>query len=465
MLVQLWAESYAGLAQPLHDESFGALVCNQNRTTFMYVDNRFEAIASKYAENFLDEGFAKRFFASTKKARDNFAEVYSSFCQQNLKALPDSKLADLAKEYRNALYGVDLLFHYSQAEFTDTLKRILEQELARVLPQDKRATALSDLLMPARLDYIKREEIGLLDIALAGLNDAALLQHTLDYAAFFYNSYDSKNNLEFTRQRARAMEEKGKEWMEKRRAAIEEGVRHEQEWQQEQLKRLKDAKARHAALFLSQLAFDRLELKNWWAGAEYRFVGLFREIARRRAVPFNEVMDVYLFDDIYALAENGTELARKEVDARREFYGFQVNDGAITFSSGDRAVKAAKIIVPAHFDNKPIDEVKGSPANPGIATGEVYLVKVVGVDRLADDLKNFKQGQILVTTMTQPSMVLLAQKAAAIVTDEGGVTSHAAVLAREFGVPCIVGCHVATRAFKTGDRIKVDANKGIVRRA
>ncbi len=76
----------------------------------------------------------------------------------------------------------------------------------------------------------------------------------------------------------------------------------------------------------------------------------------------------------------------------------------------------------------------------------------------------FKGGEILVTGMTRPQIVHLCKKAAAIVTDEGGITSHAAVVSREFGIPCIIATHNATRTLKTGDLVEVDANQGVVKR-
>ena len=75
----------------------------------------------------------------------------------------------------------------------------------------------------------------------------------------------------------------------------------------------------------------------------------------------------------------------------------------------------------------------------------------------------FEDGEILVTTMTSPSMMPLAKKAAAIVTNEGGICSHAAIVSREFGIPCIVGTGNATRTFKDGDIIEVNATEGKAR--
>jgi pyruvate,water dikinase len=66
--------------------------------------------------------------------------------------------------------------------------------------------------------------------------------------------------------------------------------------------------------------------------------------------------------------------------------------------------------------------------------------------------------------MTQPNVMDIASKAAAIVTDEGGMLSHAAIISRELMIPCIVGTHYATRVLKDGDMVEVDANAGIVKK-
>ena len=66
--------------------------------------------------------------------------------------------------------------------------------------------------------------------------------------------------------------------------------------------------------------------------------------------------------------------------------------------------------------------------------------------------------------MTSPDYVPAMQRAAAIVTDEGGITSHAAIVARELGLPCIVGTVHATKSLKNGDRVEVDAFTGVVRK-
>ena len=75
----------------------------------------------------------------------------------------------------------------------------------------------------------------------------------------------------------------------------------------------------------------------------------------------------------------------------------------------------------------------------------------------------FNDNEILVASMTRPEYVPLMKKAKAIITDEGGITCHAAVVSRELKVPCIIGTQIATTKLSDGDFVEVDADNGIVR--
>ncbi|MDD5437523.1 MAG: PEP-utilizing enzyme [Patescibacteria group bacterium] len=107
-------------------------------------------------------------------------------------------------------------------------------------------------------------------------------------------------------------------------------------------------------------------------------------------------------------------------------------------------------------------ELKGLPAQPGIVKGKAELIRHNVRDLMAK-VKKFKAGNILVTEMTTPSTILACKKASAIVTDEGGVLCHAAIISRELKKPCVVGTKQATQTIKSGDLIEVDANRGIVK--
>jgi phosphoenolpyruvate synthase/pyruvate phosphate dikinase len=109
-------------------------------------------------------------------------------------------------------------------------------------------------------------------------------------------------------------------------------------------------------------------------------------------------------------------------------------------------------------DVKPVETIKGVAANKGKAEGVVKIIYS------AKDVDKMEKGNILVTRMTVPDMIMAIEKAAAIVTDEGGITSHAVIISRELGKPCVIATKIATKVLKDGDRVRVDAENGIVER-
>ena len=100
--------------------------------------------------------------------------------------------------------------------------------------------------------------------------------------------------------------------------------------------------------------------------------------------------------------------------------------------------------------------LEGQGASPGIASGRVVIVRDVR------DTSTIKEGDILVTRMTNPDMVPAMRRVRAIVTDEGGMTCHAAIVSRELGTPAVVGTKKATKTLQDGQVITVDGEKGII---
>jgi len=100
--------------------------------------------------------------------------------------------------------------------------------------------------------------------------------------------------------------------------------------------------------------------------------------------------------------------------------------------------------------------ISGSPACRGSAQGRAC----VALDK--DHFYKIKKGDILVTTMTTPEFIEVAHLISGLITDRGGVVCHAAILAREFNIPCVVGCQTATTTIKDGEQIRLDSISGIV---
>lgn len=105
-----------------------------------------------------------------------------------------------------------------------------------------------------------------------------------------------------------------------------------------------------------------------------------------------------------------------------------------------------------------LNELKGSISYKGFAKG---IAKIINKP---SNMDKFNEGDIIVSVNTTPSIMPVLVKSKAIVTDEGGLTCHASILSRELKIPCIVGTKLATKIFKDGDLIEVDAEKGIVRK-
>ncbi|MFA4833825.1 MAG: PEP-utilizing enzyme [Patescibacteria group bacterium] len=122
--------------------------------------------------------------------------------------------------------------------------------------------------------------------------------------------------------------------------------------------------------------------------------------------------------------------------------------------------EAKKIIVENTGIPMPVqvrNELKGQSACAGLAQGRVRIVNT------PKDMAGFKKGEILISEKTNPNLIPAMKLAAAIVTNIGGLTCHAAIVSRELNKPCVVGTKIATQIFKDGDLVEVDANAGVVR--
>ncbi len=136
------------------------------------------------------------------------------------------------------------------------------------------------------------------------------------------------------------------------------------------------------------------------------------------------------------------------------FFASQGADGEKVFSQSEADIKLKEIEVVNNID---LDNLKGQPAFAGVVQGKVRII------RLVEEASALQVGEILVTAMTDPRYVPAMKRAAGFITDEGGITCHAAIVAREMKKPCIIGTKVATSALKTGDYIELDAVKGKIK--
>lgn len=164
-----------------------------------------------------------------------------------------------------------------------------------------------------------------------------------------------------------------------------------------------------------------------------------------------EVSSVLLIEEI----ASQTLPSENELKNRLEKYSY-ANEQLFTGEGLEKLKKRFDIEVES-VATMNVEDFKGQVAFKGLAKGTVRkLMSRADVSKLIE-------GEILVSPMTMPEYVPAMKKAAAIVTDEGGITCHAAIVARELQKPCVIGTKIATLVLKDGDIVEVDASKGVIK--
>lgn len=187
--------------------------------------------------------------------------------------------------------------------------------------------------------------------------------------------------------------------------------------------------------------------------AIYRMVPIVEEIGRRLKLSIKQTKFMTTPEIRSALLEN--KYNDQEIKKRVPFSVYYAEADQHIFYTGNEAQKALDAIQQETVDQT--TEINGQCGCQGVARGIVKIVDVV------KDMEKVKPGDILVAISTQPDLVPAMKKAAAFVTNQGGVTSHAAIVAREMNKPCVIGTKIATKVLKDGMEVEVDATKGVVR--
>ncbi|MEK6981366.1 MAG: PEP-utilizing enzyme [Candidatus Micrarchaeota archaeon] len=181
------------------------------------------------------------------------------------------------------------------------------------------------------------------------------------------------------------------------------------------------------------------------------------EIGARNEISLKE-MKYTMATEIPALLEGNFDKDVLKERMKRFLFYYDYKENKIESGTGEWSVKKEKEIFQSLKHEDEILELSGMVASRGFVRG------IARVAMSASYATNILPGEILISSMTTPDFVTSMKRAAAIVTNEGGILCHAAVIAREFGLPCIVGTKLATKVFKTGDLIEVDGELGVVRK-
>lgn len=169
------------------------------------------------------------------------------------------------------------------------------------------------------------------------------------------------------------------------------------------------------------------------------------------------ILNFITLEELEKIIKTGKISNEKEIIERKK-KGISYSQGKILYKKDIKPfLKRTGLIIKNEPKQKSTNEITGTIANKGKAKGYVKVI----FNR--EDLNKIKQGDVLVAPMTTPWYLPSIKKSIAIVTDEGGVTCHAAIAAREMKKPCIIGTKIATKVLKDGMLVEVDANNGIVK--
>jgi phosphohistidine swiveling domain-containing protein len=179
----------------------------------------------------------------------------------------------------------------------------------------------------------------------------------------------------------------------------------------------------------------------------YQNVPRFRLLASAKSIKYENLLECTISEAVSIVPEDS------ELEARQRSTALVLSEGKLQLFSGVSAEK-----VSTYFKETPLldDSVHGDVACEGEAIGRVKVVLN------SMDYQKVQTGDILITSMTTPDMFPIMKLASAFLTDEGGVTCHAAIVARELRKPCIIGTHFATKVFHDGDYVRFDTTNGNV---
>src|SRR3989338_1468996 len=188
----------------------------------------------------------------------------------------------------------------------------------------------------------------------------------------------------------------------------------------------------------------------------YYVTALFQEIAVRLDVETYKNVVYLLPEEVVSMLRSEKSADKKLIEQRKigfTYMTFGPNENLIL--QGDDAIRSLNYLKLADHTG---EIIKGTPAFKGIVRGKVTLI----TNR--EQWSKIQHAEILVIHTTTPDIVPYLKNIKAIVTEEGGILSHASVISREMKIPCVIGTKIATKAFKDGDIVEVDAEKGIVKK-
>ncbi|MBI5530295.1 MAG: hypothetical protein HY918_02230 [Candidatus Doudnabacteria bacterium] len=422
-------------------------------------------------------GLEKNGIASIKKwvlpgeKRKKIEKIYYSYVKQLNGIVKKINAVSFSASKNNEIKNLALEWHRLYYQFwclTDVFEVanygapvLLKSALAKLVPADKVETLLEILLAPEKLSFNQLSQKELLECKLKAKTSAHLDKLLEDYAKKWFwlnNSYFGSKDLnkKYFYNRIRKLS------LKKIKDEYKEIVSYPSKIKKQKSKISKEYKIPSQTRKLAHALSSSIWLQDHRKGMAWRSSSvitiLSKHLANRLEVPLPDILH-YSADEWAKAFDTDKKVAEKTIAQRKKFYVFYSKLGFYTFYTGKKATRLAK------YFSELYSKSNTANLNGTVVSRKADIVKGrARVLHSALESNKMKAGEILITAMTSPDYIHAMRKAAAIITDVGGLMSHAAVVSRELGIPCIVNTKIATKVFKDGDMVEVDANKGIVRK-
>jgi len=339
--------------------------------------------------------------------------------------------------------------------------RLVEQKIMESLKDIPDSRELFIVLTsPSELSIIKQEELDWLNVLLSSKrhvqeitdhyhkyrflgSDEGTPFKTFEYFSSKYKEECHIDRLELERKRNKLLQQK-KETEKKRNEA---------------LKITNSRIIDDLTQTVCDFALIRFKIRFAWVTGEWVLRRIFEEIGKRFGLSVVD-LENYLFDELNDLLIDSRKISQDILGARQDKCVAYLENGRMSLVVEQEAEEYVRLRI---VGEKRSAEIKGSCASRGFVRGKVKILNHDAQD-ISHEMMIMEKGSILVATQTKPQLMTAIAKASAIITDEGGICSHAAIISREFGIPAIIGTGNATKMLKDGDFVEVDADNGIVRK-
>ena len=340
--------------------------------------------------------------------------------------------------------------------FEEFLQNKIRQELDKDISDEEFILVCKKLSVPLHESCVSSEEKEKIKLALTGNNSPEVIDAL--YQKFWWTNLGWENNQPHSKNFfVQAIEEYSRDGnLEKKLIRLENNSTRARQGRRETCQKYKlSPKVVYWLEVMDKYSYYHDLRKEMHMKINYSLYLMLAETARR--FDYRESDLEWLWPDELTGLLKGEKLDRAEVKRRQQTTCVRVSRQEIKTWSGRAAVKQFNRELQIEADD--VKEIKGT----GVSHGRVEATARV-CSGVADALRKVKKGDVLVCGMTLPDYVPAMKRATAIVTDEGGITCHAAVISRELNIPCVVGTRIATQVLQDGDQIEVDADQGIVKK-